>query len=218
MVKREPYAFGQLRIEFDVQTPVVHGPAATGEERRIEAREDALREWVRDDALGRYRPLPTARTMRPGWYVRCEPGFSLDDALEVIYPLAVRHQRMLAEGTLRLVSLQRVFDRQSGRYRAAGKLSAAGREAARRVLCNRCVKVPLWDGETAGSKDIPCPEPCSLMLSLCREAALWEEAPPAPAPIDPSVAWAAFDEPGNEIRETYLRERSAPANEVGLLR
>ena len=215
-MSRKPYAFGQLRIEFEGGTPVVHGPGGSGDERPIEAREDVLREWVREDASGRYRPLPSAKTMRPGWCVRCVDGFSLSDALEVIYPLAERHRRQLADGTLRLVSLQEVFDRQSGRYRTAGKLPTAGREVAQRVLCAACVKVPAWHGETGDAQDIPCPEPCSLMLSLCREAAIWEDDPPAPAPIGTAVPWAAFDEPGNEIRETYLRERFAPVNEVGL--
>lgn len=212
----EPYAFGELRIDSDGGTAVVRGPEGGGEERRIEAREDVLREWVREDAGGRYRPLPTARTMRPGWCVRCDDGFSLSDALDVVYPLAERHQQQLTEGRLRIVSLQEVFDRQSGRYRTAGKLPTAGRQVAQRVMCAACVRVPVWHGETADAQGIPCPEPCSLMLSLCREAAIWEGDPPAPQPPDPSTAWAAFDEPGNEIRETYLRERFAPVNEVGL--
>lgn len=218
MVNREPYTLGQLHIEFDGGTPVVHGPAGSRDEQAVEAREDALREWVREDASGRYRPLPTARTMRPGWYMRCADGFSLGDALGVVYPLAERHQRQLAEGSLRIVSLQEVFDRQSGRYRTAGKLPGAAREVAQRVLCAACVKVPAWHGETGDEQDIPCPEPCSLMLSLCREAAIWEEARPAPAPVETAIPWAAFDEPGNEIREAYLRERFAPINEVGLPR
>lgn len=216
MVNREPYTFGQLRIEFDGETPVVHGPEAEGGEQRIESRDDALREWVREDAFGRYRPLPAAKTVRPGWYLRCEDGFSLNDALDIVYPLAERQQRHMQDGALRIVSLQEVFDRQSGRYRTAGKLPGAAREVAQRVLCSQCVKVPAWHGATPGAQDIPCPEPCSLMLSLCREAATWEEDPPAPQPPDPSTPWAAFDEPGNDIRETYLRARFAPANEVGL--
>jgi hypothetical protein len=57
------------------------------------------------------------------------------------------------------------------------------------------------------SGDVPCPEPCSVFVSLCREAALWEQAPPQPAAVDDRVAWAAFDEPGNEVREAYLQLR-----------
>mgnify|MGYP006315052175 CR=1 FL=1 len=76
----EPYTFGQLRIEFDGDTPVVHGPADSGEEHSVEAHEGALREWLREDATGRYRPLPTAKTIRPCWYLRCNDAFSLSDA------------------------------------------------------------------------------------------------------------------------------------------
>lgn len=216
MVSPEPFTLGELRIEFDGETPVVHGPGNAGDERAIPPGEDDLRKWTRDDALGRYRPLPTAKTLRPGWRVRCEDGLSLEEALEIIYPLALRHRRMLDAGTLRVVSLQEVFDRQSGRYRAAGRLPEPARETARKVLCRECVKVPLWNGDAAPAGAIPCPEPCSLMLSLCREAALWEDHPPDAKPARKEVAWAAFDEPGNEIRETYLRERFAPAQKIGL--
>lgn len=216
MVSREPFQFGELRIDFDGDVPVIHGPASEdGCERDLEPREDAIREWVREDELRRYRPLPTALTMRGGWRVRCEGGLSLEEALEVIYPLALRHTAMFEAGALRVVTLDEVFARQSGRYRGAARLSGQGREATKDVLCGRCAKSPLWDGEADAHGAIPCPEPCSLMLSICREAALWEAIEPTPAQPDPAVAWAAFDEPGNEIREAFLRERFAPAPTAG---
>ena len=78
------------------------------------------------------------------------------------------------------------------------------------TVCARCVKSPLWRPTTGPltegtSLPLPCPEPCSVVVSLCREAALWEEGPPAFAAENLTVAWAAFDQPGNEIREAYLR-------------
>ncbi len=65
----------------------------------------------------------------------------------------------------------------------------------------------LGRGRAQADGEIPCPEPCSVLVSLCREAALWQREPPSPAQADPNVAFAAFDAPGNEIREAYLAAR-----------
>jgi sirohydrochlorin cobaltochelatase len=166
---------------------------------------DATREFVRTDSLGRYRPLPGARTLPGGWEVRCKPE-GVDAVLDEIYPLARTHMRQWGNGELRLVSLDEVLDRQSGRYAVAAKLDEAGRAVARGVLCGVCIKAPVWAGERPGEA-IPCPEPCSVMVSLCREAALWQDERPERSAPDASVPFAAFDVPGNEIREAYLEKR-----------
>ena len=215
MVSPSPAGFGQLHITYDGATPVVHGPMRDGSEQKVDSCGETLRAWLREDDFGRYRPLSSATTMRPGWYVRCEGGLSLEEALDVIYPLARQHSAMHAAGTLRVVTLQEVFDRQSGRYGAAGTLPQTARQVAREVLCDLCVKEPLWGGPVPVGA-IPCPEPCSVMLSLCREAALWEDDPPSVAATDRRLSWAAFDAPGNEIREAYLAARFSTADEVGL--
>ena len=106
--------------------------------------------------------------------------------------------------------------RQRGRYRVAGELDEDGRERAQRVLCGECVRTPVWAGEAtvAGSvSDIPCPEPCSVKIALCREAALLEREPPPASSPDATVAFADFAAEGNATREAYLA--SAPAGAVG---
>jgi hypothetical protein len=169
----------------------------------------ALFEHTRTDALGRYRPLTGAKTLRTGWIARVGEEMPADEAVETVYPLALVHRRQLAEGTLRVVALEDVLSRQSGRYEDSAGLSERGRRLAVRVLCGECVRKPLWDGAACGPDEIPCPEPCSVMVALCREAVLWQDERPAPAQPDEAVAWAAFDEPGNELRERYLREWSS---------
>ena len=209
----ESFMLGELTIEVDAGIPVIHGPAGEGADIEVRPCEAELRAWVREDDSGRYRPLPSARTMRHGWRLRCTDSLPLGLALDVIYPLAQRHREMFDAGTLRVVSEDEVFGRQTGRYRAAGRLSDAGRKIARDALCGRCVKTPLWSGLDVPPGGIPCPEACSVMLSLCREAALWEDHPPTASAPDGTVPWAAFDETGNEIREDYLQLRfSSEAN------
>lgn len=165
---------------------------------------DALAAFVRHDSQGAYRPLSGARTLPRGWEVILGRSLSLEAALEAIYPLSTVHQRQFEDGTLEVVPLQAVLERQTGRYEGAAALSDAGRELAISVLCGGCVRTPVWHGDPCDESEIPCPEPCSVLVALCREAALWEAVRPALAPADPAVPFAAFEEPGNELRERYL--------------
>lgn len=177
---------------------------------------DGVADFVRTDDRGRYRPLSGARTMPRGWLYAARSGEERDAAIEGVYPLAAVHARQFKQGVLRVVSLDEVLSRQSGRYERTSGLSAAGRERARRLVCGECVRTPVWDSDivrgldSASRTTIPCPEPCSVLVAFCREAALWQADTPAPVAADPEMAWAAFEEPGNELRERYLLEGPLP--------
>lgn len=165
-----------------------------------------LREWVAEDGHGRYRPLSGYRSLRRGWMVVCDDRLSVEEALDVVYPLARQHRAQLEAGTLRTVPLEETLGRQSGRYENAGQLSDRGRELAVDALCGGCVRTPTWHGEAPPAEGIPCPEACSVLVALCREAERWERGEDAAsAPISDEVGFAAFDVPGNEIREALLR-------------
>ena len=167
---------------------------------------DALGEHARTDDLGRYRPLSGARTLPRGWQFAASDAATLGAAVEQIYPLALAHAKQHNEGTLRLVSLDEVLRRQSGRYESTSGLSAAGRDRSSELVCGECIRTPVWRGDSCNASGVPCPEPCSVLVAFCREAALWEREPPEPAAPDPTVPWAAFEEPGNELRERYLHQ------------
>ena len=216
MVTLRNFNLGQLAVEFDGETAVIHGPTGGVTEIEVESNEAALRNWVRHDAAGRYRPLPGANNLRADWRVRCSAALPLPAALDIIYPLAMLHLQQHRAGTLDVVPLQTVLERQTGRYARAVTLPSEARAVSANVLCGRCVKQPAWRGSTVERDQIPCPEPCSVLVSLCRDAASWESAPPPSVPVDPAIPWAAFESPGNEVREQYLGERFAGSNRVGL--
>jgi hypothetical protein len=191
---------GQLEVSDD--RAGVPGEAT----RSIEATREAVFGQVRTDDLGRYRPLSGARTLRTGWSVAIGSGLRAEDVIEVVYPLALTHRRQFAKGSLRVVALDEVLARQSGRYESTSALSKAGRALTVSTVCGECVRQPVWDGATCSAEEIPCPEPCSVLVAFCRETTLWEaERPDSTAP-DAAIAWAAFDEPGNELRERFLQE------------
>ena len=189
-------AFGEGRVGLS-------GPRLRAQPVALEPTIEALREHVRSDGCGRYRPLSGASTMPGNWRISLPTNLT-EAAIETIYPQALLHQEQAAQGTLRVVPFEEVVTRQRGRYRVAGELDAEGRERTLAVLCGRCERTPAWAGEAASQEAIPCPEPCSVMVALCREAALWQREPPAPISPDATVAFADFAAPGNEIREAYL--------------
>ncbi|HMO95351.1 MAG TPA: DR2241 family protein [Tepidiformaceae bacterium] len=194
---------GELWIREDRGTTLV----GVGEPlQEVVATFAAVRAHVRHDTLGRYRPLSGARGLPENWFVRGGPGLSTDEVIEAVYPLATVHRRQWSEGTLRVVGLDAVLERQTGRYEVAARLSAGGRAGLSRVLCaDVCVREPVWNGAACDEQAIPCPEPCSVLVSLAREAALWEESRPNSHEFDPGVEFAAFDTPGNALREATLR-------------
>ncbi len=200
-----PERLGELTIVHEGGRTVVRGPGLPRE--TLPADEDVLRRHTRTDASGRYRPLSGARRLPAGWEVEAGPSLPLDLAIETVYPLALTHMRQYAAGRLRVVSLEEVLTRQTGRYAGALRLPEEGRALATDLLCGRCVRVPVWAGQACAAEEIPCPEPCSVLVALCREAALWEDEPPEPAAPDPTVTFAGFETPGNELREAYLAAR-----------
>ena len=197
-------ALGELQI-FALAVGVPGEPL-----HEITGTREAVFNHTRSDDHGRYRPLSGARTLPTGWSAPLGTGLSAEEAVEAVYPLALVHQRQFAEGTLRVVPLEDVLTRQSGRYEAGASLSEAGRRLAVSTICGECVRKPVWADASCSHEEIPCPEACSVFVAFCREAAQWETGRPASAEPDATIAWAAFDQPGNELREHFLKEMDQP--------
>ena len=213
------FALGQLTIEITEEGITVYGPFSGPDSPAVPGTRQALRALSREDALGRYRPLSGARNLARNWRAHFADLASFSAAVGEMYPLAMKHNAMWEAGDLRIVGLHEVLGRQAGRYAVAGDLDERGRDAARAALCARCVRQPVWhegappQGTRLADGALVCPEPCSVMVSLCREAALWQRERPARSTPDVRVPFAAFDQPGNEVREAYLRTRYPETNE-----
>ncbi len=214
------FELGELVVEPRGTGWEVRGPrAGAAETCELDASNlESIRQRVLCDDGGRYRPLSGAPSLPGGLQFTAADAVELRAAIEVIYPLATHHIAAESEGQLRMTTLDNVLERQSGRYAKAAKLSDRGRAIATEVVCGQCVRTPIWvdfdasigrvrNDEATGSSPggpIPCPEACSIMVSFCREAAQWEAELPASVPVDPAVGFAAFETPGNALRELWL--------------
>ena len=197
---------GQLQLLVGLDEAAIVGPGPDPRACELPGDPEAVRQHVRFDDEGRYRPLSGLRNLRSNWHARFTTLESFGAAVDAVYPLGQCHAALHAEGRLAITTLDELFARQEGRYAVASDLSAGGRELAIGILCGSCVRVPLWNGaQVVSDGGIPCPEPCSLLLALCREAALWERERPPGVPSDSSAPLGAFETPGNPIRETYIR-------------
>ncbi|HEX6031871.1 MAG TPA: DR2241 family protein, partial [Tepidiformaceae bacterium] len=206
-----PDVLGQLRVE---RHPSGYLLRVEGTDAGAPGSPAQAGEAGRYDQHGRYRPLSGAPTLPPRLTAAAADDQELTNAIETIYPLALHHRALARNGELRVVAVEDVLQRQSGRYAVARSLGDPGRSVAAQTLCDaHCLRTPVWQPpgcdapHDAIGANIPCPEPCSVFVSLCREAALWEKERPDPAPVDDTVPFAAFDVPGNEIREKYLALR-----------
>ena len=115
--------------------------------------EDASNIAKYDDA-GNYRPLKTAPNLRHGWRMELDTLEKLTRALDNFYPGRLAIFAAWKSGRLKTTVLRETLDRQSGMYRAAGKISDSQIEDLVANFCRSnggCLRTILWkrDGEAA---------------------------------------------------------------------
>jgi hypothetical protein len=141
---------------------------------------------------GKYRPLKTAPNLRQGWRLARLRFNELILALDYFYPAAVVHWHELRSHTLAVTHYRECARRQTGMYRITTKLNDAQVCRVAACACNdrECLKQPRWSVDEKGGPvlekpkntshelAIPCPEPCSMLLSFARKVARLEQEQP----------------------------------------
>jgi len=226
----------------------------------IRHRRDAHRslqslEWVSGDPFfareiaqttnrGEHRPLKTAPNLKQGWALVDLDARGLWTALDYLYPACAVHWHAGRMGTLRVTHWRETAARQSGIYSSVKLLpDDAVRRTARACCADAvCLRRVAWDvdemtfldpideGPVDGDAAVPCPEACSMFVSLARQVLKIERAPRAEVPGIGAVngeelaqmralvtAAAAeslgearegdFDDPANSRRIRYLAAR-----------
>lgn len=196
----------------------------------------AAREISKRTEAGEYRPLKSSPNLRRGWVLRVTDDTGLYVAMNYLYPSGVVHWYLYRNGELEVTSYRENAARQSGIYKRVQRLSDEGVQNTAKACCEDavCLKKTLWDVDDdtplaaeRGDGEIPCPEPCSIFVSLARRVRLFERenkrdldaiglSPTEKEDLSALVEAAAtgsiefareaeFEEPLNERRMRYRR-------------
>ena len=133
-------------------------------------------------AAGKFRPLRSAPDLPSGWILVCRGNHELWRALLEFYPGSIPDW-FAAENSASPTNYREFTGRQSGMYRITQLLDDVQAANVTRAACHPrfCLKQRLWtvsglETDSAASKsEIPCLEPCAVLLELARKATRIEQ-------------------------------------------
>ncbi len=175
-----PWKIGEvaIRAEADGSFHLLHWDdleTDPGRLRRLQSDAD-LRELIRLDADGHFRPLRAAPNLRRGWLFHASDLASLQFAFDYIYPAELANWALGREESLPVTSWRETAERQTGRFRIVLEIDDAAIKALVAENCQHgCLKKRLWSpvGQpvTAGPHELPllCPEACNFLVGKARE-------------------------------------------------
>lgn len=189
----------------------------------------SLGAWAETTLQGAFRPNRSAPTLRSGWRCHAVTDAELQEALEQLYPGALADWYVRECGIAAPTSFRDFTGRQTGIYRVAQHITDTGADAATRAGCSRelCLRQRCWD--TPGKDpvrsvdpdspvlEVPCLEPCALVLDLARWMAKEQENPPHHLELTPGeleslerAVRIALDHPPGDLREGSTRHPANP--------
>jgi sirohydrochlorin cobaltochelatase len=143
---------------------------------RILPSPEDLRELLRLDRDGNYRPLRAAPGLRSGWLIHAPDLTGVQLAFDYIYPAAVANWTLWLRCALPTTPWSETAERQSGRFRVVRQIDDQGIQELTMQECQPgCMKQKLWppvNGRLdAWLDEIPliCPEACNYLVGQARE-------------------------------------------------
>lgn len=164
-----------------------------------------LRETVRYDNQGRYRPFAGAKTLPSGWVRTVDSLQALFRTVDVVYPGSVVDWYREGTGDFDSLDFETVADRHTGRYDDLGSIPEADREATIAACCGDCSRRPVWTDGGGQESAIPCREPCSFLLAAMTTFHDLDTVRTAGADDSPD---GDLDAPGNRYRKRYRHART----------
>lgn len=139
---------------------------------------EELRELIRLDAKGHFRPLRAAPNLRRGWLHHASdlPGLLL--ALDYLYPAALANWALRRHDQLPTTPWPETAERQTGRFRIVRELNETGLHGLVTRHCQTgCLKRRLWPPAAPSTAaeppaaEIPllCPEACNFLVDQARK-------------------------------------------------
>jgi sirohydrochlorin cobaltochelatase len=169
-----PWAMGELRIEAGYE--LRHRDDAGRSDLRELTSLAEIRELVRLDEAGNFRPLRAAPSLRRGWIYRARDEAGLREALDYFYPAEIANAGLWRDGQLEVTSWKETAERQTGRFRIVRDLPHPELRELVLDICRRgCLKRRLWapagQEVTPEPNEIPllCPEACNYLVGKARE-------------------------------------------------
>jgi sirohydrochlorin cobaltochelatase len=136
---------------------------------------EGLRDQVRLDEKGEFRPVHTLRNLPRGWRAVLSEG-DLRRAVHLLYPAVIEESYAHHHHALRCTPWNATARRQTGIYAKVQKASSVQVEHVARDVCGGCLKTRLWAGEPLHQTffsgvpgAIPCAEACTLLVAELRE-------------------------------------------------
>lgn len=138
---------------------------------------EGLREIAQHTLTGAYRPLKAAPSLRSGWSCQVNSPPELETALNHLYPGAIADWHASKNG-FSATNYREYTNRQTGMYRITTRPSDDEVTEITHTCCAKqfCLKQRLWtitdkdESPPHDSKQIPCLEPCALLLEFARKA------------------------------------------------
>ena len=143
---------------------------------RILPSPEDLREMIRIDRAGNFRPLRASPNLRDGWLLHA-PGLpSLQLALDYIYPTALANWMLWRHVALPTTPWPETTGRQTGRFNVVREIDEPAMLELVTLHCQPgCLKQRLWPTGSpplhAPLDEIPliCPEACNFLIAQARE-------------------------------------------------
>ncbi|MFW6436413.1 MAG: DR2241 family protein [Halococcoides sp.] len=204
---------------------------------------EAADDLATTDADGQYRPLRTAPTLRAGWIASDLDAHACPEFVATLYPATIANWHREREGRLDVTHFDAAAARQTGIYAVVDELPREALTWLANASCTdaMCLKRRAWDaGEgdpidaPRGDGEMPCREPCSLVIAAAREFANAEQESPRSSQFeltpseyetllacldavagDRSVRLADLGEGANRYRARYLRAKRFSAGGPG---
>jgi sirohydrochlorin cobaltochelatase len=169
-----PWRIGQIRIDPGYELRHVDDAGCDGLRELVSLAD--IRELVRLDATGNFRPLRAAPNLRRGWRHHAPDEQSLRDALDYFYPAELANAELWRANNLPLAAWRETAERQTGRFRIVREMGEDGVRELVATICERqCLKQRLWSPaaenvtEEPGAIPLLCPEACNFLVGKARE-------------------------------------------------
>jgi len=143
-----------------------------------------LRSLAQVTEAGDFRPLKSAPTLQKGWRAHATTAAELELALNSLYPGAIADWFAVRNSRAHVTNYREFTNRQTGMYRITQMLTDA--QASQTISCccdaTFCLKRRCWTVESLmpdaeqEKSEIPCLEPCALLMESARKTVRLEQA------------------------------------------